>query len=125
MSLNFISEIISKNIKDSVSAEINNEAYLNYFHDYDNLPSIKDTEEQLIQEALIRSKGNQSIAAKMLGISRQTLNKKLKNILLKINRLSLKNTKLFISIIFFFQKNLLKSASIHSLKLLKLLQFWM
>ena len=78
MSLNFISEIISKNIKDSVSAEINNEACLNYFHDYDNLPSIKDTEEQLIQEALIRSKGNQSIAAKMLGISRQTLNKKLK-----------------------------------------------
>ncbi len=78
MSLNFISEIINKNIKDSVSTEINNDACLNFFHDYDNLPSIKEAEVHLVQEALVRSKGNQSIAAKMLGISRQTLNKKLK-----------------------------------------------
>lgn len=78
MSLHFISGIINKNIKDSVANEINNKACLNYFHDYDNLPSIKNVEEQLIQEALIRSEGNQSIASKILGISRQTLNKKLK-----------------------------------------------
>lgn len=78
MSLNVISDIINKNIKDTVSIEINNDEYLNYFDDFDNLPSIKDVEEQLIHEAVKRSKGNQSIASKMLGISRQTLNKKLK-----------------------------------------------
>lgn len=78
MSLSVISEIINKNIKEIVATEINNETCLNYFHDFDNLPSIKEVEDQLVQEALNRTEGNQSIAAKMLGISRQTLNKKIK-----------------------------------------------
>ncbi|MBI9053302.1 MAG: sigma-54-dependent Fis family transcriptional regulator [Bacteroidales bacterium] len=78
MSLSAISEVINKNVKDIISNETNNEACLNYFHAYDNLPSIKEVEDQLIQEALHRSEGNQSIAAKILGISRQTLNKKIK-----------------------------------------------
>lgn len=78
MSLNAISEIINKNIKVTVTADLHNEDCLNYFHDHDNLPSIKEVEDQLVQEALKRSEGNQSIAAKMLGISRQTLNKKIK-----------------------------------------------
>ena len=42
------------------------------------LPTLKEVEERLIQEALHRSKGNQGIAAGFLGISRQALNQRLK-----------------------------------------------
>jgi DNA-binding NtrC family response regulator len=45
----------------------------------DLLPTLKQAEQLLIDEALIRSKGNQSIAALSLGISRQALNKRLQN----------------------------------------------
>jgi len=41
------------------------------------LPTLKEAEEFLIQETLRRAKGNQGIAASMLGISRQALNKRL------------------------------------------------
>ena len=40
-------------------------------------PTLKEAEEQLIQEALDRSQGNQSAAAKLLGITRQALNRRL------------------------------------------------
>ena len=43
----------------------------------DQLPTLKQAEQMLIDEALKRSKGNQSIAALSLGISRQALNKRL------------------------------------------------
>lgn len=43
----------------------------------DPLPSLKEASAQLIDEALERAGGNQSIAAQMLGISRQALNKRL------------------------------------------------
>ena len=42
------------------------------------LPTLKQIEQLLIDEALHRSNGNQSIAAMSLGISRQALNKRLK-----------------------------------------------
>lgn len=42
------------------------------------LPTLKENTEFLIEEALRRSDGNQAIAAEMLGISRQALNKRLK-----------------------------------------------
>ena len=42
------------------------------------LPTLKQIEQMLIDEALQRSNGNQSIAALSLGISRQALNKRLK-----------------------------------------------
>ena len=42
------------------------------------LPTIKENTELLIEEALRRAEGNQAIAADMLGISRQALNKRLK-----------------------------------------------
>ena len=42
------------------------------------LPTLKQIEQLLIDEALKRSSGNQSIAALSLGISRQALNKRLK-----------------------------------------------
>jgi DNA-binding NtrC family response regulator len=44
----------------------------------DHLPTLKEAETLLIDEALKRSKGNQGIAASLLGISRTALNKRLK-----------------------------------------------
>lgn len=41
------------------------------------LPTLKEAEEYLIQETLKRAQGNQGVAASMLGISRQALNKRL------------------------------------------------
>jgi transcriptional regulator with PAS, ATPase and Fis domain len=42
------------------------------------LPTLKQIEQLLIDEAMQRANGNQSIAALSLGISRQALNKRLK-----------------------------------------------
>jgi DNA-binding NtrC family response regulator len=44
----------------------------------DRLPTLKQMENLLVAEALKRAQKNQSIASKMLGISRQALNKRLK-----------------------------------------------
>jgi DNA-binding NtrC family response regulator len=44
----------------------------------DQLPTLKQIEQLLIDEAMQRSNGNQAIAALSLGISRQALNKRLK-----------------------------------------------
>ena len=41
------------------------------------LPTLRDVEDHLIREALRRSQGNQTIAAQLLGISRNTLNSRL------------------------------------------------
>lgn len=46
----------------------------------EKLPTLKEMENLLIKEALRRSKGNQGIAATMLGITRQALNKRLKKL---------------------------------------------
>jgi two-component system, NtrC family, nitrogen regulation response regulator GlnG len=43
----------------------------------DRLPTLKEVEAALITEALERAEGNQSIAAGMLGLTRQALNKRL------------------------------------------------
>ena len=43
------------------------------------LPSLKQAKRLLIREALRRSDGNQSAAAKQLGITRQAINIQLKN----------------------------------------------
>jgi DNA-binding NtrC family response regulator len=44
----------------------------------DDFPNLKETEEILINEALKRANGNQTIAAQMLGISRRALNNRLR-----------------------------------------------
>lgn len=44
----------------------------------EQLPTLKRTEQLLISEAMKRAIGNQAIAAQMLGITRQALNKRLK-----------------------------------------------
>ncbi len=48
------------------------------FSPFEPIPTLKDSEEMLIAEALKRSQGNQTIAARLLGISRQALNRRLK-----------------------------------------------
>jgi two-component system nitrogen regulation response regulator GlnG len=42
-----------------------------------NLPTLKQAEEFLVRRALEQSKGNQGIAASLLGVTRQALNKRL------------------------------------------------
>ena len=42
------------------------------------LPTLKESCNQLVKEALHRAQGNQAIAAQMLGITRQALNWRLK-----------------------------------------------
>ena len=43
------------------------------------LPTLKEVSQQLVDEALRRAQGNQSLAARMLGVSPQALNKRLKS----------------------------------------------
>jgi DNA-binding NtrC family response regulator len=47
------------------------------FGDMPRLPTLKEAEEQLVAEALARARNNQGIAASLLGITRQALNKRL------------------------------------------------
>jgi two-component system, NtrC family, nitrogen regulation response regulator GlnG len=49
------------------------------FSSWERLPTLKLASEELIAEAMRRAKGNQGIAADLLGISRTALNKRLKN----------------------------------------------
>jgi DNA-binding protein Fis len=42
------------------------------------LPTLKQTEQLLISEAMRRARRNQATAAQLLGITRQALNKRLK-----------------------------------------------
>ncbi len=42
----------------------------------ERLPTLKQAEDALVEEALRRAGGNQSIAASMLGITRQAMNKR-------------------------------------------------
>lgn len=48
------------------------------FSTFSTLPTLKDACDLLVREAMIRSNGNQAQAARMLGISRQALNKRIK-----------------------------------------------
>lgn len=51
----------------------------NPFSNLTTLPTLKQSENNLITEALERSNGNQSIAARILGISRQALNRRVQS----------------------------------------------
>lgn len=44
---------------------------------FENLPTLREVEDLLVQEALSRSSGNQSIAATLLGLTRSALNKRI------------------------------------------------
>ena len=60
---------------DQVIADRNSESLSKFFGHF---PTLKDAENYLISDALKRSEGNQGIAASLLGISRQALNRRLK-----------------------------------------------
>ncbi|HOX92451.1 MAG TPA: helix-turn-helix domain-containing protein, partial [Spirochaetales bacterium] len=49
------------------------------FGNQDVLPTIREATDALIQEALVRSGGNQGVAAGLLGISRTALNRRIHN----------------------------------------------
>jgi DNA-binding protein Fis len=51
----------------------------NPFSSLKELPTLKEATSFLVEEAMRRADGKQSIAAKMLGITRQALNWRLKN----------------------------------------------
>ncbi|NIQ95846.1 MAG: sigma-54-dependent Fis family transcriptional regulator [Desulfuromonadales bacterium] len=55
-------------------------AVSNPFEPLEALPTLNESAELLVAEAMSRAEGNQSIAAGMLGITRQALNKRLKKI---------------------------------------------
>ncbi len=69
-------ESIERKQEDFEEKEIEN---LNKVTFSEQLPTIKELTNELIKEAMKRSGNNQSIAAKMLGITRQALNKRLLN----------------------------------------------
>lgn len=76
-------ESFQKHIRpSSVSAEISRSPEVQRKFDLvyaslDRLPSLQEAEDLLIQEALKRSNGNQTLAAMLLGITRQTLHRRL------------------------------------------------
>jgi DNA-binding NtrC family response regulator len=50
----------------------------NTYSDYERLPTLRESVSQLVEEAMARASGNQSIAARLLGITQSALCKRLK-----------------------------------------------
>jgi DNA-binding NtrC family response regulator len=76
-------ESFHKHIRPEASAELSRPAGVaqeldSLYASLQRLPSLKEAEESLIQEALDRTDGNQTLAAVMLGITRQTLHRRLR-----------------------------------------------
>ena len=71
-------EFTEKEVLDEEVLEMSSEGRV-----YDKV--ISDTEKKLIEKALKRSFGNQSIAAKLLGISRNTLRIKIKKLKIDVS----------------------------------------
>ena len=78
LSLEVFKSHIAREQKDStVPAELEEETALLTFST--KLPSIKQATQLVVAEAMKRADGNQSIAARILGISHQALSKRLKS----------------------------------------------
>ncbi len=78
LSMSSFKEKINKNGSFDGQTEIESEKPSHFIFP-DPLPSVKDLEEALVAEALLRAKGNKSQAAEMLGMTRKTLRNKLDN----------------------------------------------
>ncbi len=77
LSLSYFKNYIKKNTENinKDNEESNNKNIINYFGKF---PTLSEVENFLINEALKKAKGNQSIAADMLGINQSTLSRRLK-----------------------------------------------
>lgn len=78
LSMESFKNVIDKekgNLDQDSSADREEEASVDQF--LNNFPTLKKAEEYLIKRALNQAKGNQGIAASILGITRQALNKRL------------------------------------------------
>jgi DNA-binding NtrC family response regulator len=81
LSTRVFSEHIARNSKDTHGEENKGCSNIdNCLSDLIVLPSLKDASKALVREALNRADGNQSIAARMLGITPQALSSRLKKI---------------------------------------------
>ncbi|ETR73931.1 MAG: Sigma-54 dependent DNA-binding response regulator [Candidatus Magnetoglobus multicellularis str. Araruama] len=78
LSLKTFKEYIRKQSQDKIDDVENKYSIQNIFKILTSLPTIKEASEMLVNEALKRAKGNLSIAAPILGISRQALGKRIK-----------------------------------------------
>ncbi|MEI6206202.1 MAG: sigma-54 dependent transcriptional regulator [Desulfuromonadales bacterium] len=72
----FLKVIIRPEMKQSQPAE--NQTEKNLFAGLERLPTFGEAAELLVEEAMTRANGNQSIAARLLGISQPALSKRLK-----------------------------------------------
>ncbi|MCP4575270.1 MAG: sigma-54-dependent Fis family transcriptional regulator [Deltaproteobacteria bacterium] len=75
---NFVSYMDERRSSNEPNATKSESKVSFHFSPSEPIPTLKEAEESLIAEALRRSKGNQSIAARLLGISRQALNRRMK-----------------------------------------------
>jgi DNA-binding NtrC family response regulator len=75
LSLKYFKEFIKKNTENISATEDSDENPISYSGKF---PTLKEVEDYLINEALKKSKGNQSIAADLLGINQSTLSRRLK-----------------------------------------------
>lgn len=78
LALNSFREKILQNSVQPLSAAVQGDEARPALDFPDRLPTIKQTEQMLIAEALRRADGNQSIAASLLGLSRRALNNRLR-----------------------------------------------
>ncbi|MBI9106149.1 MAG: sigma-54-dependent Fis family transcriptional regulator [Spirochaetales bacterium] len=72
-----MAENIRKKLKIKRSSSQEGPAFTAYQNDRSELPTIKEAVELLVQEAMGRAEGNQTLAAGFLGISKQALSKRL------------------------------------------------
>ncbi|HLP58238.1 MAG TPA: sigma-54 dependent transcriptional regulator [Candidatus Deferrimicrobium sp.] len=79
LSMKSFRKIFTDKHRESPNAQMGTSPAGPYLVQFPNpLPSLKQVETLLIQEAMKQAQGNQTIAAQLLGITRQTLNYKLK-----------------------------------------------
>lgn len=77
LSMETFRERIRKNSEQAASIPNGQESSRSTLYFPEQLPTIKETEQALVDEALKRAKNNQTIAAQMLGLTRSALNKRL------------------------------------------------